>query len=214
MVKIIREGKKIIYSAGEVGIAVSQIIAYIFLSRILRYFFRADRRVSQTINQLRRGSLIVSNHQSVLDPFIILAHLPFRSLLKVIPVRFPTSHEYYKYLRFLAFLGSYDIGAGNRERMLGLFRTRNFLIEGKSVMIFPEGKICTGGEMLDFQKGIGFLTDVSANTVFVKMEGFYRKDWLKIQAPRGVIFSEVQCFNGEQEDAENIRMLIKQLSVN
>ncbi|MFZ2187450.1 MAG: lysophospholipid acyltransferase family protein [Candidatus Moraniibacteriota bacterium] len=212
MIRIISGGKKIVCSCTEVGIAMVQIATYIAFSRILRYFFRADRKVSRTISQLRRGSLIISNHQSILDPFIILAHLPTRSFLKAVPIRFPVTHSYYKYLRFLALFGAYDIGADKRERMLGLFYTRDLLKSGESVMIFPEGRICAAGEMLDFQNGIKFLTDVSANVVFVKMEGFYQKDWLKFQMLRGVIFSEVRYFNGEQEDPENIRVLMKKLS--
>lgn len=197
-------------------IVINQVIVYVLISRILRHYFRADRNRPASIYGLRRGSLIVANHQSILDPFIILAHLPFRSFLNVIPVRFPTSHAYYSKLSFLAGVGAYDIGADKRERMLGLFRTRKYLIDGKSVMLFPEGKISPSRSvgMSEFQEGITFLTDVARRSVFVRMDGFHQSEWLKIwSARRSMAFSEVQSFQGEAKDARTLRECMERLSL-
>ena len=197
----------------KTSIAFFQICTYILISRVFRRFFLANRNVSRTINQLRRGSLIISNHQSILDPFITLSYLPFRSFLKMLPLRFPMTHSYYRWLPFLWLLGAYDIGVTKRERMAGLFRTRKFLFDRESVMIFPEGKISDENEILDFQKGVTFLTEIAANVIFVKMEGFHQKNWFNMKVRRSVIFSEVQSFD-DVGNSENFRTFIRKLSTN
>lgn len=193
-------------------ITFTQFVVYVLVSRLLRYFFRANRKVSKTMSALKKGSLIISNHQSVLDPFIILSHLPIRVFLRMLPIRFPTTHDYYKYLRFLFFVGAYDIGADKRERMIGLFRTRQFLMNRESVMIFPEGKISEEEEILEFKKGITFLTDIATNVIFVRMEGFSQKHWIRKKTRRSVAFSDVCDLSGNCEDHEYIRKLLQQIS--
>lgn len=207
--------KKFKEKIADLFIAFNQILVYVIFSRFLRYYFRANKKVAASIGELKKGSLIVANHQSILDPFIILSHLPLKSFLRTIPVRFPTKHSYYKYLRLLAFVGAFDIGDQNRERMLGLFRTRQYLVDGKSIMLFPEGKICTNAEagIDEFQKGITFLTDVAKNVLFVRMEGFHRSDWLKIMKKRrSMAFSEICQMKGENKNPDVLREYMERLS--
>ena len=80
-------------------------------------------------------------------------------------------------------------------------------------MIFPEGKISDENEILDFQKGVTFLTDIAANVIFVKMEGFHQKNWFNMKVRRSVIFSEVQSFD-DVGNSENFRTFIRKLSTN
>lgn len=194
-------------------IVASQAFVYALISRVLRYYFHPDRKISASIGELRKGSLIVANHQSELDPFIILANLPLRTFLHVIPIRFPMSHEYFIRLKPLALLGAYDIGENKRERMLGLFKTRQYLTDRKSIMIFPEGHICDEETTQEFQRGLTFLTDVSRNVIFIRMKGFHRNKWLKlVHAERSMVFSEVRYLGaGRRCDVQKLRQDMDQL---
>lgn len=208
--------KQIKMTISDAFIAFNQIVVYLIFSRAIRFFFRANRKTCASIYELKKGALIVANHQSVLDPFVIGFHLPWKSFLNVIPLRFPTAHKYYVWLPFLALVGSYDIGKDKRGKMLGLFRTRQYLADGKSVMLFPEGKICrTCTDSVDeFQEGITFLTDVTKNVMFVKMNGFHRRDWLKAWThKRALIFGEIQNFMGDQKDPHVLRQCMDELSI-
>ena len=168
--------------------------------------------MSDSIRKLRKGSLLIANHQSILDPFIILAYLPFRNFLKLIPIREPTCHRYAAKIPFLSFVGGYDIGSSSREKMESLFKTRQFLTDKRSVMIFPEGRICDRDKDLEFKKGVSFLTDAAENVVFVRLNGFHYQDWTQFKNfERVLVFSEVQKFQ-EEQSAESIKEKIKNLS--
>ncbi len=200
--------------AVDYAITLTQIMAYVVFSRFLRYFFRSVNSISDNIGQLKKGSLIISNHQSVLDPFLILARLPFCTFIKVLPVRFPTSHEYYTKLRFFSILGCYDIGNTKKDKMANLFRTRQYLIDRKTIMLFPEGKICASNDLSDFHLGVTFFVDVAENIVFVKMVGFQRSNWLAVWNPqRQLIFSPVYEYSEEFKNIDVVKNAIDNLAL-
>lgn len=103
-------------------IAVVQIIAYGILFLPLRLLLRITRVLPENLDELSRGSLLIANHRSKMDPFVVLAHLPFFTFLRILPIRFPVHHDFMKRRIFrytLPFLGSYDIGGTPWKKMLG-----------------------------------------------------------------------------------------------
>lgn len=205
--------RKIISKITNAIVIVMQFFVFFLLVPIMRYYFRPSKKFSSSMHALKRGSLIVANHQSALDPFIIVCNLPVKTFLNVFPIRFPTLHKHFVHFPFLWLVGAYDIGKTNRDRMLGLYKTRQYLIEGKSIMIFPEGGVCHKEEMLEFKKGVTFLTDVAANVIFVRMKGFHKEKWLKlINSGRSMIFGEVEDLSKKSSDIASLQKGLEQLA--
>lgn len=194
-------------------IFIFQVTGYVLAVWYFRYFFRVNKKMSQDIKKIKKGCLIISNHQSMLDPFIILSNMPFRSFLKILPVRFPISHKQYRRVKPVVLIGGYSIGRDKREKMLKLFRTRKYLEKGRTIMLFPEGKISRQGSLLEFQQGITFLTDVTERTILVKLDGFYENRWYDFWSlDRKIVFSESLNLSGRQEDVLILRKCLEKLN--
>ena len=186
-------------SAPDWIIVVMEIAAYIIVLIPLRLYARARRRLPKTLNKLRGGSLLVSNHQSMADPFVILAHLPFLAFLHMLPIRFPTDDERFRspamnprFFPLMTLLGCYSIGKTNHEKMVALFYTRQLLEKGYSVCLFPEGQITQEKEVQALQKGIEFFKNAARNVMFVRMHGFHeKKDVSFLLKKRSITFGEV-----------------------
>jgi 1-acyl-sn-glycerol-3-phosphate acyltransferase len=122
-------------------VRVNSIFFYIFFAFLLRLIFRIKR---QEIPVLRKENnyIIASNHVSKLDPFLILASLPFTTFLKLIPIWFVTTNEYlikwYYRLPLLA-LGCISTKQRKNEKVLDLLK--NLLANGDTIFIFPMGGI-------------------------------------------------------------------------
>lgn len=151
------------------------------------------------LEKIGRGSLIIANHQSKLDPFMILAQFPFRTFCRTIPIRFPVAHKEYTRYKCLRIFGAYDIGETNREKMLGLYKTRQYLADGYSIMIFPEGKLSKSDELGELKMGVSFLVSHAKSVLFVKIAGF------NIKKDRLVSFSDIMKINGEKVDESFLR---------
>ena len=128
--------------------------------------------------KIEPGTLIVANHQSKFDPFLISYHVGYRNWLPLIPIRYPVTHEYMSggILRiFISLLGGYNIGETPVQRLKGLARTRELLKSKYSVVIFPEGKINYTADDIDtFKRGVEMLFSYNYPVVFVRLEGLNR----------------------------------------
>jgi len=203
--------KKIKRGMIDLVVVFFQIIAYFTLFFYLRYFFKIDKKIAEDIKEIKKGSLFIANHQSMLDPFLIFTNLPFLTLLKIVPIYFPTSPDIYKKIKLSWLLGTYSVGETRRERMLGLLRTRNYLENGKTVMIFPEGKICRCSSILELKEGITFLTDFAKNTIFVKLDGFQYKFWYEFRGNRKLVYEKVGDNSNELGNIELIKKYLKNI---
>lgn len=193
-------------------------------NQILSYFvFYIPRRILFNINvtppinfgELKNGVLLVANHQSKLDPFIILTCIPFALFLRILPVRFPVLHEYMEKpvsSKILKLLGCYDIGGTSRENMVGFLYTRSLLKKSKTVFLFPEGKISRNGNEIDnLKKGIEFFIKESKCVVFARMKGFNEIKLPSFRAKTSISFSSVQDLTVSDVDMKDIRMIFNQL---
>jgi len=123
-----------------------------------------------------RGTLVLANHRSMLDPFLVTYHLGSQNWLTAVPTRYPMTSFYARRPiigRALKMLGAYDIGKTPIERAKKLLFTRNLLHRQHTVLLFPEGKIVEEGTIVDeFQQGAKMLFAHDCPTLFVRLSGF------------------------------------------
>lgn len=162
--------------------------------------------------RLERGTLIIANHQSYLDPFIVAAHLGFFNVIRLLPIRYPTMAEMMsrKVLgTFIRLLGAYSLGSSYIDRAKKLLFTRELLNRGYTTLLFPEGKIVHKGEMLaEFKQGMYLLFKEDCPVVFVRLSGFntLKDTWLRrlfgvARVPLSVSYSRPVVGNAEQKIA-------------
>lgn len=130
-----------------------------------------------------RGTLVLANHRSLFDPFLITYHLGRQNWYRAIPTRYPTKSSYARRLVLgstIKLLGAYDIGATSVERAKKLLFTRELLDRGYTVLLFPEGKIVDKGEVIEeFRQGAKMLFSYDYPTVFVRLSGFNTNSFLR-----------------------------------
>lgn len=162
----------------EYGLFLTELLAIVVTNLTVRLYYRPKVKFTGDLTKLRRGALIVSNHQSKSDPFLLISCLPLRVALKILPARFPTAHDIYTSWRFnppffpvLKFLGCFSIGDTTVRRTKSVFHIRQLLKTGRTVVLFPEGKINREINVSDLSKGVDFFVDSTHSVLFVRMKG-------------------------------------------
>lgn len=122
-------------------------------------------RLPEAIREGRQPVIFMSNHESQLDPPVLIGALP-------VPAVYLAKKEL-KYVPFIGWAawvaGMIFIDRGNRERAIGSIQDAARQIHGgKNVVIFPEGTRNRTGEMLPFKKG-GFALAQDAEVPIVPM---------------------------------------------
>jgi len=180
-------------------LVVTQVLAYIFCALPLRIWYRALRTLPNNLHQLVRGSLILSNHQSMADPFFVLACVPVRVFLRILPIRFPTADFIYKskfynprFFPFITLLGCFSIGSTSIERMRTIFYIRTQLKAGYTIFLFPEGEITKEQNVKELKEGVDFFMHDAKSVMFVRLHGLNRYGRMRRQRGRcRVTFGEV-----------------------
>lgn len=128
------------------------------------------------------GTLVIANHRSMLDPFLITYHLGSHNWFSTIPMRCPVTSTYARRPivgHALKMLGAYDIGKTSIERAKKLLFTRGLLDHERTVILFPEGKLVEKGIVVDeFQQGAKMLFAHDYPTLFVRLSGFDTNSFL------------------------------------
>jgi 1-acyl-sn-glycerol-3-phosphate acyltransferase len=133
------------------------IATYILIAIPLRIIFRVQRRGELEIKKPGKY-IIASNHPSKLDPFIILASLPFRTYLKLIPTRFVTTQNYlikWHHKFFLIPLGCISNKPQKNKKPLEILEKR--LRSGETIFIFPRGELEKRGLKSEPKVGVVYL---------------------------------------------------------
>lgn len=129
-----------------------------------------------------RGTLVLANHKSLFDPFLVTFHLGRQNWITSVPTRFPTTADYTSRPILgpvIKMLGSYNIGRTAIERAKKLLFTRELLDHKHTVLLFPEGKIVNEGKVVaEFQQGAKMLFAHDYPTVFVRLSGFNTRSFL------------------------------------
>jgi 1-acyl-sn-glycerol-3-phosphate acyltransferase len=189
-----------------------QVISYLVLTPIIRVVVRANCWLPKNIRNLNRGALLIANHRSKSDPFVVLAHLPISVFMRILPVRFPVDHDFMRRKRFrwtLPLVGAYDIGGTARERMLGLLRTKEYLDRNTTVFLFPEGRIHRQN-VGEFQKGLEFFLGAGRRIVLIRIDGLERASKSVFRHGNTLHFSTVLSVSDEKRiEASALRAIIE-----
>jgi 1-acyl-sn-glycerol-3-phosphate acyltransferase len=165
-------------------IFVSLIIYVLMLpSRFFRKIIILDKEVLKLKGQV----VFVSNHKSILDPWIISSSLPFSFFIKNLPVKTLVSMNKFGSFKILTLLRNSGIipfihwlyqsvpipELGTSEEKLIDFQKE--INKGCSVLFFPEGGIKTNVEIGEIKQGISILRRNNPNIPFVFMTVRYKK---------------------------------------
>jgi 1-acyl-sn-glycerol-3-phosphate acyltransferase len=129
------------------------------------YSLQGWERLPEDIREGRQPVIFMSNHESQMDPPILVAALP-------LPAVYIAKQEL-KYVPFIGWAGwaagVIFIDRGNRDRAIQSIHDAALQIRGgKNVVIFPEGTRSRIGEMLPFKKG-GFALALDAGVPIIPM---------------------------------------------
>lgn len=191
-------------------ILVAQILFYICSVFFIRTATRAKRTLPENIHTLTSGALLIANHQSKMDPFIVLAHLPFSTFKKIVPIRFPVHHDFMKLRRYrypLSLLGAYDIGGTPWAKMIGLLRTKKYLDDKTTVFIFPEGKI-NQAAVGEFEQGIEMFIKDGRQIIIVRLDGLERSLKALFRSGNSIRFGRVFDTHNQKLDAATLRSFL------
>jgi 1-acyl-sn-glycerol-3-phosphate acyltransferase len=122
-------------------------------------------RLPEDIREGRQSVIFMSNHESQMDPPILVAALP-------VPAVYIAKKEL-KYVPFIGWAGwaagVIFIDRGDRERAIrSIHDAAQQIRGGKNVVIFPEGTRSRVGQMLPFKKG-GFALALDAGVPIIPM---------------------------------------------
>ena len=118
------------------------IVTHILLAVPLRFIFRIESNsLDIKINENKRY-IIVANHPSKLDPFLILAALPMSIFVKLTPFIFVTTEKYlkkwhYKYL--LLMWGCFSDLEKNNKKPISILKEK--LNNNETIFLFQGGEL-------------------------------------------------------------------------
>jgi len=116
---------------------------------VLKMFFRVEVRLLWK-GQPPERLIVMANHQSFLDPFLVGCFLPFEMTWLV----HSTIAAKWHFRQFLRFVPHLVVDAANPLAMKSIVH----LVEaGKRVCIFPEGRITVTGSLMKVYDGLAFL---------------------------------------------------------
>ena len=155
---------------------------------LTRHYARIEVRGREHLEGLRGPIILAANHQSYMDPPVIMAALPKALRYRVAPAMskeffaahfHPAGHTLY--MRFVRGLQYYLAAASfnafpipQREAGVGgtLHYAGELAAEGWSILIFPEGEMTEQGEIKPFQPGVALMAArLSLPVVPVRIRG-------------------------------------------
>ena len=135
---------------------LTQLLIWLPLRILFFYFGRLKVDNREAIAKLPSSFIIISNHTSYLDIFLVSHLFPFGA--RFFPIRYPTAvKHYFTWKRpFVWALGAYPIlKGGTLEKTLE--KSVKILKDGGRIMLFPEGKIHRLGRRMNPRRGTSYL---------------------------------------------------------
>ncbi len=129
---------------------------------LLRYYVKTEIHGKEKLRQLRGPVLFVSNHQSLLDPPVILRSFPARLRRRVAPAMGEAAlRGHSKATLFWARLAFniYLISDDPSRAQEALRRAGTLADRGYSTLLFPEGERTWDGRLLPFRPGVGVMVE-------------------------------------------------------
>lgn len=129
----------------KVGVHAAQIaIAPLLLTMRLLIVRNKVYRDTKSLNLKKNGKnatyILYANHQSALDPLIICASLPLKTIRQLLPFRFFVENSYFKGSMkvFLNVMGGFPAHY-HPTRTYGLDKARSLMSTNQTIVIFPPG---------------------------------------------------------------------------
>ena len=122
-------------------VPILYIIIYPFLLCVM-VLFRIQIKKNKI--KVQKGSLIIANHQSKIDAFLIMYAFGIQNMMTLMPCVYPVTHVYMNKKiigRTLSLFGAYRMGESSIEKAKALLYTGEMLRKGYTVLLFPEGAI-------------------------------------------------------------------------
>ena len=192
-----------------------QTLMWPFAWILIRLFYRLEIRGLENLKGFQKPLLIVSNHRTLIDSFLIGIILPFGS--RFFPLRFMTEEERFhgsvlEFLRKIKLLKLIYLLGGGFSSMRGnglenaIQTPLKLLARGGTVVMFPEGRLIREGLGVFYPGVAGIALKSGANIL-----PFY------IDAVRGTISISVGApfklnASGPEEGTKIIREKIASLS--
>ncbi len=129
---------------------------------LLRYYVKTEVRGSEKLRDVRGPVLFVSNHQSLLDPPVILRSLPSPIRRRTAPAMGEAAlRGHSKAVLFWARLAFnvYLISDDPSRAQEALRRAGRLADLGYSTLLFPEGERTWDGRLLPFRPGVGVMVE-------------------------------------------------------
>jgi 1-acyl-sn-glycerol-3-phosphate acyltransferase len=167
---------------------IPQIFTFFFFAFWLKYILRLEIKGAEKID-IQKPLIIVSNHCSRLDPFIILSAMGWKNFLKINPLRFPLD-KIYAESRWLGpisrLIGCYKI-EGKGDLSQSLESTFDVIDQNYSLIYFPEGQVVKKNESIEPKRGIGYICEkrnVSIFPVRISPNGYNKKRTGKVRGSK------------------------------
>ena len=165
----------------------------------------------ENLKGLQSPLLFVANHQSLIDPPVILRALPYR-LRHSLATAMGADRASIEMMAGGLFFNTYPLprqAVGLRD---ALMHTGRLVDRGYSILVFPEGVRTSDGNLLPFRQGIGVIAkEIRLPVVPVLLDGVFEIWPAFARGPRRKGIAEVnfgQRFNFEgKEPAEITRIL-------
>lgn len=122
------------------------------LTFLLRLLFRVEVRGLEHYKNAGERLLIISNHQSFLDPLLLAVFLPDKPAFAMNV--FQAQKWYFRWVRL--FVTVYTLDPLKPMSMKHLIRD---LQEGGRVVFFPEGRITTSGAIMKIYEGVSLIAE-------------------------------------------------------
>jgi len=192
---------------GIISNTIARVILF-FVRIAARIYFRTEVKGARNIPE--SPFIMVANHSSYLDSFLIACSVPFSTFKRLF---FQGAQEYFQgwLLRCFARLAHVIPIDPDSYMMSALSLSAHVLRNGRSLFIFPEGGRSVDGKVMPFRKGIGILSaEIGIPVVPVRLRGTFesmprgkavpgmRKVTIMIGAP--VTIDEINELKGQEGD--------------
>ncbi len=149
---------------------------------LFKFFLRIEVLGNKEFLKYKGPIIFASNHTGEFDPILFSLILPTFS--SFYPLYFVSnSQERYKAFgwrsyfyggNFFNMLGAYQIFSGKKNYAFSLQNHIRLLLRGRTVCIFPEGRITEDGNFLKARGGLGYLSFITSSPVLpISIKTFY-----------------------------------------
>lgn len=151
---------------------IRSLIFYKLVSIIIPLIIKIKITGLENVPPEKEGTLLVCNHLSHLDSFIVGATLfPHKKV-----VHFMAAQDWMErwYFSWVKFVGAYPAGRGSKKRERTIVSSVALLNDGSTVCVFPEGERSRTGRWSGAKPGVGWIAhqaDPNTNIIPVYIYG-------------------------------------------